>query len=109
MPTACPGALLPHAWLGDGRSLYDVLGPEYTLVLLDAAGSSRHTAELDALTAKAAELGVPLTVLRLSDTGGTLGSLLGGPFVLVRPDQHVAWRGGDLANAEKAIDIAAGW
>ncbi|WP_397493202.1 hypothetical protein [Rhodococcus sp. WB9] len=86
-----------------------MLGPEYTLVVPDAEGSSRHTAELDALTAKAAELGVPLTVLRLSDAGGSLGSLFGAPFVLVRPDQHVAWRGGDLASAEKAIDIAAGW
>ncbi len=90
-----------------------MLGREYTLVVLDAVGSSRHTAELDALTAKAAELGVPLTVLRLSDTDvdgvGTLADLFGAALVLVRPDQHVAWRGGDLASAEKAIDIAAGW
>ncbi|QSE91397.1 FAD-dependent oxidoreductase [Rhodococcus pseudokoreensis] len=106
-PTACPGSLLPHAWTEEGRSLYDALGPEYTLIVLDdATRSPRHTGELDAL---AIEPDVPLTVLRLPDPTGTLGDLLGAPFVLVRPDQHVAWRGSDLAGAEKAVDIAAGW
>ncbi|MFD2153973.1 hypothetical protein ACFSUH_27150 [Rhodococcus jostii] len=110
VPSACPGSLLPHAWLDDGRSLYDALGREYTLIVLDGAVQTpRHTTALDAVAAKAAEPGVPLTVLRLSGTAGTLGTLLGAPFVLVRPDQHVAWRGSDLAGAEKAIDIAAGW
>src|SRR6185437_12161254 len=35
-PTACPGGRAPHVWLGDGRSLYDVLGFEFTLVQLGA-------------------------------------------------------------------------
>ena len=29
--------------------------------------------------------------------------------VLVRPDQHVAWRGTDPAEAAAAIGVAAGW
>jgi hypothetical protein len=34
-PSAAPGCLLPHSWLPDGRSLYDVLGDGFTL-LVDA-------------------------------------------------------------------------
>ncbi|MFD0469302.1 hypothetical protein ACFQ0B_14025 [Nonomuraea thailandensis] len=41
------------------------------------------------LVAEAAELGVPLRVVDLP----------GEPLSLVRPDQHVAWRGGDPAGA----------
>ena len=35
-PTACPGGRAPHLWLGDGRSLYDTLGFEFTLLALGA-------------------------------------------------------------------------
>ncbi|WP_206330780.1 hypothetical protein, partial [Modestobacter sp. KNN46-3] len=31
-PSAHPGARLPHTWLPDGRSLYDLLGAEFTLL-----------------------------------------------------------------------------
>ena len=31
-PTATPGGRAPHLWLGDGRSLYDTLGFEFTLL-----------------------------------------------------------------------------
>ncbi len=36
-PTACPGGRAPHLWLGDGRSLYDALGFEFTLLQLGAS------------------------------------------------------------------------
>ena len=36
VPTACPGGRAPHLWLGDGRSLYDALGFEFTLLQLGA-------------------------------------------------------------------------
>ena len=32
--TACPGGRAPHLWLADGRSLYDTLGFEFTLLQL---------------------------------------------------------------------------
>ena len=35
-PTACPGGRAPHLWLGDGRSLYDAFGFEFTLLRLGA-------------------------------------------------------------------------
>ena len=33
-PTGCPGGRAPHLWLDDGRSLYDALGFEFTLLVL---------------------------------------------------------------------------
>ena len=37
IPSAVPGGRAPHAWLSDGRSLYDTLGFEFTLLRLDTA------------------------------------------------------------------------
>ena len=48
-------------------------------------------AEVDALRGAAAARGVPLLVLEPRDA--TLAERYGQPLVLVRPDQHVAWRG----------------
>ena len=33
-PSTVPGCRTPHVWLDDGRSLYDAMGPEYTLLRL---------------------------------------------------------------------------
>ncbi|GAA4915253.1 2-polyprenyl-6-methoxyphenol hydroxylase-like FAD-dependent oxidoreductase [Nonomuraea thailandensis] len=77
------GERLPHRWLAPGESLYDRLGPAFSLV-----GDQRSPASA-VLVAEAAELGVPLRVVDLP----------GEPLSLVRPDQHVAWRGGDPAGA----------
>ena len=52
-----PGCRTPHLWLRDGRSLYDALGPDFTLLRLDPA------VEVDGLVAAAARRGVPMTVL----------------------------------------------
>ncbi|MGH9089311.1 MAG: FAD-dependent monooxygenase [Acidimicrobiales bacterium] len=81
-PTAAPGHRLPHAWLAPGVSLYDRLGEWFTVV---------RTGDGDPgpLAAAAATRGLPVTVLDLRRHGLDLGA----PLVLVRPDQHVAWRG----------------
>lgn len=85
-PTATPGARLPHVWLPDGTSVYDLLGEDFTLVRLGP------TADVDALSEAAARLGVPLRVLDLAHLP-RLRPLYETDLVLVRPDQHVAWRG----------------
>ncbi|RZU32078.1 FAD-dependent monooxygenase [Blastococcus saxobsidens] len=85
-PSAHPGARLPHAWLPDGSSVYDRLGDGFSLLRL---GSGSDTG---ALPAAADELGIPLTVVDLADVPG-LRSRYEADLVLVRPDQHVAWRG----------------
>lgn len=84
LPRAIPGCVAPHRWLADGSSLYDHFGAGFTL--LAAPGAETGTAE-----AEAAELGIPLKVLRLDDPG--LTALYEAPLALIRPDQHVAWRG----------------
>ena len=92
-PSARPGARLPHLWLPDGSALYDHLGSGLTLLYLDV--------EADTLPfVQAAEKGsVPLMVLALR--GEKVRERYGAPLVLVRPDQHVAWRGA-VQNPEAA-------
>jgi len=60
------------------------------------------------LVESAAAHGVPLTVIELR--GQTLEELYGVSLLLVRPDQHVAWRGEsvDRAMAEAIIDRVRG-
>ena len=83
IPQAIPGCLAPHAWLADGRSLYDTFGPGFTLLVFGEASAADAVAE-----ARAAA--VPLIIVTLP---ADLEALYGAPLVLVRPDQHIAWRG----------------
>jgi 2-polyprenyl-6-methoxyphenol hydroxylase-like FAD-dependent oxidoreductase len=86
-PSARPGAVAPHAWLADGRSLYDCFGPGFTLLVLE--GASPYAPE--AAKADAEALGVPLTIVGINDSH--VASLYQRTLALIRPDQHVAWRG----------------
>jgi 2-polyprenyl-6-methoxyphenol hydroxylase-like FAD-dependent oxidoreductase len=80
-----PGCRLPHIWLKDGRSLYDEMGQDYTLLRLD------HGVDVEGLTRAAAIRGVPLKVLNVvSDQSPCVYDRA---LVLSRPDQHIAWRG----------------
>lgn len=111
VPSASPGALLPHAWLEDGASLYSRLGQGFTL-LADAGALGRVRAGevfADVLEAGARH-GVPVTIAAVgpSADGTPMAVLWGADAVLVRPDQHVAWRGSSAAAAAAALSTAAG-
>lgn len=84
-PSACPGGRAPHFWLSDGRALYDELGEGFTLLRFDSE------ADASGLEAAAQERGVPFKVLDIDDSKGC--ALYEKNLVLIRPDQHVAWRG----------------
>ena len=86
-PSTVPGCRTPHVWLDDGRSLYDAMGPDYTLLRFDPSVSA------DPLVGAAAVRGVPLTVVNVAPQPPYREKL-----VLSRPDQHVAWRGDALPN-----------
>jgi len=95
VPCGRPGARLPHAWtLRDGARLstLDLLPPDRFTLIAGPAGS----AWIDAAAAIAAP---PLHCLAIgrdvADPGGAWTALLGlenEGALLVRPDQHVAWR-----------------
>ena len=91
VPQAIPGCLAPHRWLGDGDSLYDRFGAGFTLLVLDAA------ADPGSAVAEARRSGVPLTVITLDDA--ELRRLYAAPMTLIRPDQHIAWRGNSWQEA----------
>ncbi|MBZ4275861.1 2-polyprenyl-6-methoxyphenol hydroxylase, partial [Mycobacterium tuberculosis] len=48
VPTACPGGRPPHAWLDDGRSLYDSFNFEWTLLALGPDATDTRGFELAA-------------------------------------------------------------
>ncbi len=99
-PTAAPGHRLPHRWLGPGDSLYDRIGTGLTLVgdlSLPAAGRLMGAARAG---------GVPLSGVDLP--GGEWSDVFGAPLVLVRPDQHVAWRGDGTDDPDATIGHAIG-
>jgi 2-polyprenyl-6-methoxyphenol hydroxylase-like FAD-dependent oxidoreductase len=87
VPSARPGCLAPHAWLHDGTSLYDHFGPGFTLLVTGKADA----AEIERIRADARAVDLPLTVLRPSEAG--VEALYQARYALIRPDQHVAWRG----------------
>ena len=89
VPSTVPGCRTPHIWLGEGVSLYDAVGPDYTLLRFDPA------VDVGKLMAAAEARGVPLTLLDVSAAEPVYEQKL----VLSRPDQHVAWRG-DAAPAD---------
>jgi len=86
-PSTVPGCRVPHLWCADGRSLYDAMGPEFTLLRFDS------TTQVAALELAARERGVPLKVLDLERPEA---ACFRDALLLSRPDQHVAWRGDRL-------------
>ncbi len=96
VPSAVPGCLAPHRWLRDGSSLYDHFGIGYTLLITEGDG-----AEADAFAAAAAARGVPLTVIAPDDP--RLPALYEARLALIRPDQHVAWRGQRLPEDARSL------
>ena len=97
LPEAVPGARLPHAWLPGGASLYDRLGPGFTLLSPAADGD----AEVAVLQDRARRRGIPLSVLQAPREYPW-----GGEFLLVRPDQHIAWRARGAAGID--LDLVTG-
>lgn len=87
-PTTLPGSRLPHMWLPDGGSLYDRLGTGFALV----GPPHQHTSDL---VRRAAARNIPLTLLTAPDTYPWHRE-----FLLVRPDQHIAWRADDPADID---------
>ncbi|MDV5144139.1 FAD-dependent monooxygenase [Streptomyces sp. SBC-4] len=96
--TTLPGVRAPHAWLGPGRSTLDLFGGEFVLLCFDRFERFERFERFDAgagtpdgLVRAFADRGVPLRVRHCRDP--RVARRYERPFVLVRPDGHVAWRG----------------
>ncbi len=105
-PTSVPGGRAPHLWLGPGRgpgsSLFDHFGIGFTLLQLGPTATGVAPFE-----AAARARGVPLAVLHVPDPAAQ--ALYGCALALIRPDQHVAWRGQDApADADRVLATVTG-
>ena len=99
--TACPGGRAPHIWLGDGRSLYDTFGFEFTLLRLGA-----RAADAAPFAAAAKAQGMPLTIVDVPSDEAR--DLYQADLALIRPDQIVAWRGNSASDAANVLRKATG-
>jgi 2-polyprenyl-6-methoxyphenol hydroxylase-like FAD-dependent oxidoreductase len=84
-PSTVPGCRLPHFWLDRDRSVYDALGPEFTLLRFDQSVS------VGPLLDAAARSAVPLKLLDLHFDA--VPAPYRHALCLCRPDIHIAWRG----------------
>jgi 2-polyprenyl-6-methoxyphenol hydroxylase-like FAD-dependent oxidoreductase len=87
-PSSVPGCRTPHLWLTDGRSLYDALGPDYTLLRFD------RRLDVSQLESAAQARRVPLAILDVQ--AHPSAAPYRHKLLISRPDQHVAWRGDAL-------------
>jgi len=102
VPSASPGGRPPHAWMEDGRSLFDLFHSEWTLLALGPIETC-----IDEFTAAAKAMTMDLRVLRLPQAA--MLELYEAPLVLIRPDQIVAWRGHTDIGAESVLFQVMGW
>lgn len=93
-PVTLPGARLPSLFLADGTAVFDRLGPWFSLIATGVAPDA-------GLVAAAARRGMPLAVLALEDPAAL--AVYGRGLLLVRPDQHIAWRGTGAPAAPDAV------
>ncbi len=95
VPTTWPGGRAPSVILEDGSFLFDRFGRGFTL--LDFTGDPAASQLVNA----AAGRGVPLETVVVRDPNAR--QLYERNLVLIRPDQHVAWRGDQVPDNPIAI------
>ncbi len=101
-PTACPGGRAPHLFFPDHSSLFDHLATGFTLLHLHG----EHDTSVMADAAEARR--IPFKTYRVELPQGR--ELYACDLALIRPDQHVAWRGDRLPdNCDALLARVAGW
>lgn len=98
-PSTVPGCRMPHFEV-DGQPILDLLGQDYTLIRFDP------TIDVGGFVDAAAAAGLPLAVVdadRPSDH-----EVFAHPILVVRVDQHVAWRGDHLPADGALVDVLRG-
>jgi len=97
------GARAPHFWIKDGVSVFDVLGPWFTLINFKGEQAAAEFVSAAKIS------GIQLKVMHLnsSDTNGIYPEKL----CLIRPDQHIAWVGNqqDFNSASRILNTVVGF
>jgi len=102
IPSITPGSRLPHYWRPDGSSVFDVLGPAWTLIRV-----GQEPPACDRLVAAAQGRGVPMSVVDLDEEDAV--RTYKRAAVLTRPDLFVAWSGdSEPADPEALLDELLG-
>ena len=103
VPSACPGGRAPHVWMRDGSSLYDHFGRFFTVLRLPGCSEDGR-----ALAAAFGRRDIPFAMLDVAMPEAR--ELYERDMALIRPDQHVAWRGNRLPDdADALVARVAGW
>ncbi len=103
VPTSTPGARMPHAWLDEDTSTLDKVRGTFTLFKL---GNVR--VDTSGLEQEANKLNIPFTTVDIKDQAVRDG--YGHDLILIRPDQHIAWRGNELPDSPAVLmRKVAGW
>ena len=103
LPSATPGSRMPHLWLGQQISTLDRVAGKFTLFWLGGAAT-----QLTALRDAADRYGVPLDIVDIQRAD--VRDAYGFDLVLIRPDQHIAWRGNSVSPAaDEVLRKITGW
>jgi 2-polyprenyl-6-methoxyphenol hydroxylase-like FAD-dependent oxidoreductase len=95
-----PGGRLPHVFVEPDISVHDKLGLYFSLLILDDTDGAPFERA-------AAKLNIPLSVVRIDGTA--LRRIYERNLVLIRPDQHIAWRGDGLpSDPEQILSLVTG-
>jgi 2-polyprenyl-6-methoxyphenol hydroxylase-like FAD-dependent oxidoreductase len=98
------GVRAPHAWIEPGKSTLDLFGREFVLILSHSA--DKNFANQFQLVAN--ELQIPLQILVV--TQESVEVVYDRPYVLVRPDGHIAWSSFEpIGNAENILKQVVGY
>lgn len=96
-----PGLRAPGIWLEDGTPIHDLFGDQFTLICFEDADTS-------AFENAAKQRNVPLKVLNIRDRNAA--KIYEKKLILIRPDQHVVWRGDSItADASRIIKKVTGY
>jgi 2-polyprenyl-6-methoxyphenol hydroxylase-like FAD-dependent oxidoreductase len=99
-----PGHRAPDGYVDPwGDTLYDRVGSDFALLVLGPDGATGRE-----FAAEAAARSLPFSVIHLTDPA--VRELYGADNVLIRPDQHVAWRGAEVpaGGAAAVLDLVLG-
>jgi 2-polyprenyl-6-methoxyphenol hydroxylase-like FAD-dependent oxidoreductase len=88
-PVPKVGYRLPNTWMSDGKSIQDVIGDEYALIV-----QKKQVDRLDRLEKEFQRVGVTFRVVQLDTPEAK--AVYGNELLLIRPDMHIAWQAAEL-------------